>query len=71
MRNLPARNKREALEQLRADENLVEAGGIDLPGGTIRFFSAANDEDFQGNKENKLRFRREQRRQKQRLRHAG
>ena len=65
-RDLPLVNSRsEAKAMLRADESLLAGGELY---GKHKFL-AFNDEDLRGDKENRLRFRRQQKRNKQRQRH--
>lgn len=56
-----AKNDRRFVEgQLRADEELLESGGVD----DYDFYTAFNDEDFCRTKESKLNKRRENRKTK-------
>ena len=63
MRNLKSYNAQDAEQELRADEQLMPAGGLTLSCGKYEFFAAVSDEDFM-TKEQKLYHRKQKRKEK-------
>lgn len=60
MRNLKSYNQPDAEQELRADEFLIPAGGVD----GYNFFAAGSEEDFCRSKEEKLLLRKQKRKEK-------